>query len=826
MTGFVRHVVPTGVAPYWLGCPATGFPPQGVDAEADGKMNATGLGFSSCLPTMAVDCAEAAFGMTFGQDECLGDSDAGVTAFPAFTPCASTSFSYSAYNCGVTRQVFLNVLVDWNQDGDWNDNFECPGPPVACAYEWAVKNAAVILLPGCNALVTPPFMTWPGGADAWVRITISDEPVNDDYPWAGVATTPNQSLRNGETEDYPWGHTAPCPEYRDFGDAPEQQVQAYPGVPGRFPTCLAATLPGDQDIVPLCPPISTPPGPTGHVMHVATPSDPFSFWLGCGVPGVDGEDDGKVNDAGAAFSFCNTTVAVDCFETNFGLTFGQDECYGDGVDAGLDAGKLKFAACQPATFDFKAFNCRTEIEVYLNVLVDMNRDGDWNDNFLCPGPTTLCAYEWAVKNVLVTLAPGCNTLTTPSFLIGPEAGDGWLRITLTTAPVTDDFPWDGSAGGPGGQGYFLGGETEDYPVEINGGCPPYRDFGDAPEGFAAYTTGLDGHFPTCLIGSMPGTQEIDCGVPSSTPPATTGYVMHLSLATDPDHFWLGCPLGAVDGEADGKTSPGGGAFSFCNDVIPVDCIEPMGPMLFGQDECYGDADAGLPSFVSFGRCSSQAVTFNAFNCSDHDVTVHLNILVDWNQDADWNDNVICRQNKLCAPEWAVKNVLVTLVPGCNIVTSPSFQVGPREGDAWMRISISSDPAPDDYPWNGTVTLPGSAFKGGETEDYPVIITPSLVSVGEERLPGGLWLAPIVPNPAMSGVLVRYSLPREMEVSLAAYDLAGRRLAQLASGRKPAGEQSVTWDFRDAKGAPVAAGYYIVKLSAGDRVLTQRGIRVR
>jgi hypothetical protein len=99
-------------------------------------------------------------------------------------------------------------------------------------------------------------------------------------------------------------------------------------------------------------------------------------------------------------------------------------------------------------------------------------------------------------------------------------------------------------------------------------------------------------------------------------------------------------------------------------------------------------------------------------------------------------------------------------------------------------------------------------------------------VGEERLPGGLWLAPIVPNPAMSGVLVRYSLPREMEVSLAAYDLAGRRLAQLASGRKPAGEQSVTWDFRDAKGAPVAAGYYIVKLSAGDRVLTQRGIRVR
>ncbi len=84
--------------------------------------------------------------------------------------------------------------------------------------------------------------------------------------------------------------------------------------------------------------------------HVSTAADPFAFWLGCGIPGVDGETDGKSNDNGAAVSLCNTTVGVDCFETNFGLTFGQDECYGDGVDAGISLPMLSFTACSTCSF--------------------------------------------------------------------------------------------------------------------------------------------------------------------------------------------------------------------------------------------------------------------------------------------------------------------------------------------------------------------------------------------------------------------------------------------------------------------------------------------
>ena len=824
MTGFVRHVTPTGAQPYWLGCPPVGSLPMGIDSEGDGKMNAVGLGASACLSTLAVDCAEAAFAMTFGQDECTGDSDAGITGFPAFSPCTSTSFTYKAYNCGPTRQVYLNVLVDWNQDGDWNDNFTCPGPPTACAYEWAVKNTIVILDPGCNTLATPSFMSWPGGADAWVRITISDEPVNDDYPWAGVATTPNLNLRNGETEDYPWGHTDPCPPYDDWGDAPEETA-AYPsGVSGHFPTCAFDTPPGTQEVAVGCPPPGTAPGPTGYVRHVSLASDAFSFWLGCGSPGVDGEPDGKMNSTGAPASLCNGGP-TDCVETPAGwlMSFAQDECCADLVDHGVDPCDLKFTACDPATINFTTFNCKNTVQAYLNILVDMNEDGDWNDTFNCPNG---CANEWAVKNVVIPLIPGCQPHVSPAFLMGPNGGHSWMRITISADPVTDSYPWNGSKAAT--NDFLRGGETEDYPIEINEHCPEYRDFGDAPEMCQAYP-GITGHFPTCLTPTAAGTQEITAACPPiSTVPGPTGYVMHVSAAADPFSFWLGCGSPGVDGETDGKVNDNGTPFSACNSTVAVDCFETNFGLTFGQDECYGDGvDAGIdPGKLKFVACQTATVDYKAFNCKTT-VDVFLNILVDMNQDGDWNDNFICPGSGQCAYEWAVKNVPIVLMPGCQTLTSPSFLMGPRSFWGWLRITLSAGPVSDDFPWDGSAGPAGDgALLAGETEDYPVMIRPEFVGVDDIRPLEGLALAPLAPNPAGNQVAVRFTLPRADEVSLAAFDLAGRKLAELARGRHEAGEHRVTWNFTDQRGRPVPAGYYVVKLRVGDHVLTQRGIRVR
>jgi hypothetical protein len=836
--GFVRHVHVAGEVPYWLGCFAVG---GGIDSDPDGKVNANGSPASDCSGG-AVDCFETAFGLTFGQDECFGSDDAALASAVSFTACAPSSVTFNVTNCDPdnSRDVFLNVLVDWNQDGDWNDSFQCSGQP-GCAYEWAVKNVAITIGPGCSSFTTPQFLAGPAAGNGWMRITISDGPVNDDFPWAGVATDPAQELRNGETEDYPVTISNPtggiCPDARDRGDAPEG-IPAYGGaVIGAFPTCANGSPAGAQDLA--CGAISTIPGPlAGWVEHVSLAPDP-KFWFGCGDPalgtgGIDSEPDGKVNATGLGASACDGVTPVDVVEPAPFGTFGQDEAIGDADgDAGV-RNPVSFTACSDDSVEFLVMNCDAfEQQVaYLNVLVDMNADGDWNDNFRCGAR---CAFEWAVKNRPVVLPPGCSTMSTGAFLVGPNAGPGWMRMTLTLQPVGDDFPWNGSAGVAGGA--FVCGETEDYPVEIAGPdtcAVAYEDFGDAPEKIDAYLSGVAGAFPTCLTAGPAGTQEVLCGTAPGTPPGATGHVRHVASPADPAHFWLGCgqyvvPLQAVDSEADGKVEIGGvlGGPSACDPAVATDCLESLIGMSMNQDECVGDLDAGLTQPTFFMQCSLGVAHVEAYNCGSQVAPATLNVLVDWNHDGDWNDVLApaCGQ-QACTPEWVVKNLAVALQPGCNFLTTPVFQTGLDPGRAWMRVTLTPGAVGDDFPWNGSVSEPGGAFAGGETEDHPVNVVARTTDVPAGTPGRGLWLGAPAPNPARDGFTIAYSLPAEAEVSLAVYDLAGRRLATLASGRIAAGTHTARWDGTDGSGRALAAGHYVVRLRVGDEVLTRRAIRVR
>jgi hypothetical protein len=110
-------------------------------------------------------------------------------------------------------------------------------------------------------------------------------------------------------------------------------------------------------------------------------------------------------------------------------------------------------------------------------------------------------------------------------------------------------------------------------------------------------------------------------------------------------------------------------------------------------------------------------------------------------------------------------------------------------------------------------------------------TPILVGAEEETqaLPRALEMALPAPNPARSGTRLWYGVPADRAggvLELAIYDLSGRRVCTLQSGRAEPGRHSVSWDLRDASGAPAHAGVYFARLSLGSEARTRKLVVVR
>jgi photosystem II stability/assembly factor-like uncharacterized protein len=90
-------------------------------------------------------------------------------------------------------------------------------------------------------------------------------------------------------------------------------------------------------------------------------------------------------------------------------------------------------------------------------------------------------------------------------------------------------------------------------------------------------------------------------------------------------------------------------------------------------------------------------------------------------------------------------------------------------------------------------------------------------VGVEAVPAGEASFAGHPNPFRHSTTVTYSVPAAGRVHLAVYDAAGRAVATLRDGPAAAGEHAVTWNGRDATGAPVHAGVYFLRLHDGSQV---------
>ncbi len=400
----------------------------------------------------------------YENDECYEplDGDAGLVAPDAFfifnnavQPCGVPNPSSLGAACSVVQwgagldiylenmsgdSTYVNVIFDWNQDGEWGGETYCNGAPIREHAVWnlPVPDGYIGWLSGLNA---PDVNIGPNDGYVWVRFTISERPgVN--YFWNGGGW-----FEIGETEDYLLRIDPPLPG-GELGDAPEGAM-AYPptGIIGQFPTCVGG-------------------GPAGHVIH----HGPITGYIGLGV---DIETNGN-------HDLCSF------------LVYDFDECSPNDFDSGLQTPQSytidlsgNVALCSGGPDDLLGMTCEfiswgpdldlylangAGNDMYLNVLMDWDGDGSWGDTATCSNGDT--GSEHVVQNLFVPagFSNMVSALSPPDFQILGGDGFVWARFTLSDAMVSVD--WDGA-------GSFGDGETEDYLFRIGTAVDvPYAATGD------------------------------------------------------------------------------------------------------------------------------------------------------------------------------------------------------------------------------------------------------------------------------------------------------------------------------------------------------------
>ena len=113
---------------------------------------------------------------------------------------------------------------------------------------------------------------------------------------------------------------------------------------------------------------------------------------------------------------------------------------------------------------------------------------------------------------------------------------------------------------------------------------------------------------------------------------------------------------------------------------------------------------------------------------------------------------------------------------------------------------------------------GQVLIASNDPDHPdTAVTVTLTIAPVSGVPGDLPREPslrgAVPNPFNPATDLKFSLPREADVTLHVYDVSGRLVRTLLARRLPAGEHSERWNGRDDTGRAVASGIYFARLRA-------------
>jgi len=145
-----------------------------------------------------------------------------------------------------------------------------------------------------------------------------------------------------------------------------------------------------------------------------------------------------------------------------------------------------------------------------------------------------------------------------------------------------------------------------------------------------------------------------------------------------------------------------------------------------------------------------------------------------------------------------------------------------------RVRLTESPLPAAarrFTDSSAGTDEGSRYLLTALHPYGVSSEPGAAAV-ETTSDISLALYPAHPNPARGSATIGFALPREGNVRLSVYDVAGRLVRTLVNGPAAAGEGVKIWDGKHDNGAQAAGGIYFYRLETGSQTLTRKMILVR
>ena len=105
-------------------------------------------------------------------------------------------------------------------------------------------------------------------------------------------------------------------------------------------------------------------------------------------------------------------------------------------------------------------------------------------------------------------------------------------------------------------------------------------------------------------------------------------------------------------------------------------------------------------------------------------------------------------------------------------------------------------------------------------------TPATAVASETTTPTTFALGANYPNPFNPVTTIPLAVPAGAKnVNLTIYNVLGQPMRQVWTGPLSAGEHELTWDGRDARGRPVAAGVYVYRLQVDEQTRTRKMVKL-